>query len=182
MATLATRINDLAIAVRNKFNAISARIDAIPGATAPVKLASDFVNATVTFTDITGFSYTPPANSDFEVEAWLLIVAGAAATNLPRLGISVGAGQQYGACSIEQAGASASTEVAMHGTFLTSAVNALVPAGGVAAINTPYEAVVRIKGRSGASPGAIKLQIAAESAAANAAIVKAGSKMVTRTI
>lgn len=161
-----------------------APVSALPNAPGDsvTKLASDFVNATVTFNDITGFSYTPPANSDFEIEAWLLIVAGAAATNLPRVGISVGAGQQYGAMSCEQVGATTATEVATHGTFLTGAATLQVPAGGVAAINTPYEAVVRVKGRSGATPGAIKLQLAAESAAANAAIVKAGSKMVTRTI
>lgn len=153
-----------------------------PSGDSVIKLASDFVNATVTFNDITGFSYTPPANTDFEVEAWLLIVAGNASTNLPRVGISIGAGQQYGACSIEQAGATTATEVATHGTFLTTLTTVQVPAGGVAAANTPYEATVRIKGRSGASPGAVKLQLAAESAAASAAIVKAGSKMVTRTL
>jgi hypothetical protein len=146
------------------------------------KLAADFVNATVTFNDITGFSYTPAANIDFEIEAWLLIVAGNATTNLPRIGISVPAGYQYGAMSVEQVGATTTTEVATHGTFLTLASTLQVPAGGVAAINTPYEAVVRVKGRAGASPAAIKLQLAAETAAATAAIVKAGSKMVTRTV
>lgn len=146
------------------------------------KLASDFTNATVTFTDITGFSYTPPANADFEIEAWLLIVAGNATTNLPRVGISIAAGQQYGAASIEQVGATTTTEVATHGTFLTTATTVQVPAGGVAAINTPYEAICRVKGRAGASPGAIKFQLAAETAAASAAIVKAGSTMKTRTV
>jgi hypothetical protein len=84
--------------------------------------------------------------------------------------------------SVEQVGATTTTEVATHGTFLTLASTLQVPAGGVAAINTPYEAVVRVKGRAGASPAAIKLQLAAETAAATAAIVKAGSKMVTRTV
>jgi hypothetical protein len=162
-----------------------ATISSLPGGgsgDSVTKLASDFVNATVTFNDITGLTYTPPANSDFEVEAWLLIMAGNATTNLPRIGISIGAGQQYGAASIEQVGATTTTEVATHGTFLTTLATVQVPAGGVAAISTPYEAVCRVKGRSGASPGAIKFQLAAETAASNAAIVKAGSSMKTRTV
>lgn len=181
---MALQATDL-ILIERSGTQYKATVSALPGggsADTVTKLASDFVNATVTFNDITGFSYTPAANVDFEIEAWLLIVAGNATTNLPRVGISIAAGQQYGACSIEQVGATTATEVATHGTFLTGAVNVQVPAGGVAAINTPYEAVVRIKGRSGASPGAIKLQLAAEIAAATAAIVKAGSKMVTRTV
>lgn len=181
MATLAQRITDLTVAIRTKFNLLSARIDAVGGGPAPIILASDFVNATVTFNDITGFTYTPPANSNFEIEGWLLIQTVAAA-NLPRLGISVGAGQAYGSMSIEQAGATASTEVAAHGSFLATAVSLQVPAGGLAVANTPYEAVLRCKGRSGASPGPIKFQVAAETAAANAAIVKAGSKMKAGTV
>lgn len=162
-------------------NAVNAKISS-SGSGATTKLAADFVNATVAFTDVTGMTYTPPANTDFEMEFWLLVVAGAAATNLPRVGISIGAGQQYGAASVEQCGATLTTEVVQHGTFLAAAVNVQVPAGGFAAISTPYEAVGRVKGRSGAAPGAIKLQLAAETAAANAAIVKAGSRMTVKTL
>lgn len=154
----------------------------LPSGLAAIKLASDFTNATITFTDITGFSYTPAANADFEIEAWLLIVAGNLATNLPRVGVSVPAGYQYGAMSVEQVGATTTTEVATHGTFLSGAALLQVPAGGVAAINTPYEAIVRVKGRAGATPGAIKLQLAAETAATNAAVVKAGSTMRAKAV
>lgn len=181
MGLLAT---DLILVERNgvQYRAAVADIASLLGSSVTTKLAADFTNATVTFTDIIGLSYTPPANTDFELEAWLLIVAGNAATNLPRLGVSVPAGFQYGSMSIEQVGATTAAEVATHGTFLTAASVLQVPAGGVPAINTPYEAVLRVKGRSGASPSAIKLQLAAETAAANAAIVKAGSRMTTRTL
>ncbi len=93
----------------------------------------------------------------------------------------MGAGQQYGACSIEQVGATTATEVATHGTFLTAAVNIQVPAGGLPALGTPYEAVVRVKGRSGSSPGAIALQMASETAG-TACLVRAGSRMTRRTV
>ncbi|MEO6361287.1 MAG: hypothetical protein ABIO43_12070, partial [Sphingomicrobium sp.] len=67
--------------------------DTLVGAADPyarTKLAADFSNSTVTFNTITGFTYTPPANTDFEIEAWLLIQT-ATATVLPRVGISIGA-------------------------------------------------------------------------------------------
>lgn len=181
---MAAQLTDLLMVSRGGtlFKLLAQDLLALSGAGATSKLAADFVNATVAFTDVPDLSYTPPANTDFEITAWLLIVAGNAATNLPRLGISIAAGQQYGAMSIEQAGATSSTEVAAHGSFLAVAATLQVPAGGLAAVNTPYEAMLRIKGRSGAAPGAIKLQLAAETAAANAAIIKAGSSMTVRTL
>jgi hypothetical protein len=148
------------------------------------KLASDFSNSTVTFNTITDgtrtFTFTPPANTDFEIEAWLLIQT-ATATVLPRVGVSIGAGQAYGSVAIEQVGATTAAEVATFGTFLTAAVNVQVPAGGVPAAATPYEAVVRVKGRSGAAPAAITIQMASETAG-TACLVKAGSEMKTRIL
>lgn len=149
------------------------------------KLASDFTTALATFGNITDgvtpFSFTPPANSDFVIEAELLIWTTSAA-NLPRIGVAIAAGQVYGAVAMQQTGATATARVMADGTFLTGAVNVQMAAGGLPAANTPYLVQVTVKGRAGASPGAIALQLACETAAANVCFVKAGSEMRSRTI
>jgi hypothetical protein len=148
------------------------------------KMTNDFGNSGTAFATITDLtrtmSFTPPANSDFEIEAWLLIQT-PTATILPRVGVAVGAGQQYGAASIEQCGATVTTEAVQHGTFLTGAVNLQMPVGGLPAAATPYEAIIRVKGKSGATPGAIQIQLASETAGSSCT-VKAGSRMITRVI
>lgn len=141
-----------------------------------ITLASDYTNATVTFATITGMSFTPTANASFECQAALLIQT-TTATNLPRIGVSIGAGQAYGAVQIDQTGATVTTRVQQDGTFTTLATTVQVPAGGVAAANTPYLCYVTIRGKAGASPGAISLQTAAETAGANVCFVKAGSQL-----
>jgi len=110
-----------------------------------------------------------------------LLIQTTTATNLPRIGVSVGAGQSFGAVQIDQTGATVTTRVVADGTFTTSAINVQVPAGGVAAANTPYLCYVTIRGKAGASPGAIALQMACETGAANVCFVKAGSAMRTRS-
>lgn len=148
------------------------------------KMTNDFGTSAAAFSTITDLTrsmfWTPPANSDFEMEAWLLIQT-PTATILPRVGVSVGAGQAYGAASIEQCGATLTAEAVQHGTFLTTAVNVQMAVGGLPAAATPYEAVVRVKGRSGATPGVIQIQLASETAGTTVT-VKAGSRMTTRTI
>ncbi len=148
------------------------------------KIAADFSNSTVTFNTITDgartMSYLPPTGVDFEIEAFLLIQT-ATATVLPRLQIAVGAGQLHGSVSVEQVGATLTTEVVQHGTFLAAAVNVTMPVGGLPAANTPYEATVRIKGRSGLNPTAIALLMASETAG-TACLVKAGSRMTVRVL
>jgi hypothetical protein len=131
-----------------------------------ITLASDFNNATATFNTITGMTFTPTANSPFEVQAALLIQT-ATATNLPRIGVNVGAGQAYGAVQIDQTGATVTARVMADGTFTTAAVNVQVAAGGLPTANAPYLCYVTIRGKAGASPGAISLQMACETAAAN---------------
>lgn len=148
------------------------------------KIATDFSNSTVAFNTITDgtrtFSYTPPANSDFEVEAWLLLQT-PTATILPRVGVSVGAGQQYGAISVEQVGAAVTAELAQHATFLAALTTLQIPVGGTPTAGSPYEAIVRIKGRSGATPGPILIQMASETAG-TACLVRGGSRMTARTL
>jgi hypothetical protein len=138
-------------------------------------LASDFSNSTVTFNTITGFTFTPTANTNFEVQAAIMLQT-ATATVLPELQVSIGAGQAYGCVQIDQTGATVTTRVVQDGTFTTGAVNIAVPAGGFAAANTPYLAYVTIRGRSGASPGAISIQLASETAG-TAVLAKTGSQM-----
>lgn len=142
-------------------------------------LASDFVNATVAFNDITGFTFTPPANTNWTVEAEVLIETVATA-NMPRLGAVIGAGQSWWAGEIGfQSGAAAKSFVEGQGT---TGAGSLQMAAGTAAVQAiPLLAQVVIKGRSGASPGAIKLQLAAESAVANAATARRGSEFRYRT-
>ncbi len=146
-----------------------------------VKLAADFTNAAATFATITGLTYTPPANSDFIVEAELTLLT-TTATNLPRVGVALPAGMQWATVEIRQAGAADTAQVQQHGGTLTTAANVQVPVGGLAAANSPRHCSVVIKGRSGATPAAIPIQMAAETAGANIVFVKAGSEMRSRSI
>lgn len=199
MATLAQRISDLAAAIRAKFNTITPNVPSAGGNAAQfwrgdktwaappaepwtrIKLAADFTTALATFGDITGLTYTPPANSDFMIEAELLLLT-TTATNLPRVGVAIPAGYQWAAAEIRQAGATDTAQIQTHGGTLTTLANIQTAAGGLAAANSPRLCVVRVKGRSGASPAAIRLQLAAETAGANICFVKAGSEMRSRLV
>ena len=151
-----------------------------------VTLASDFTCANSTsFNDISdgsnSLTYTPPANSAFEIQAVLLIQT-TGATNLPRVQVNIAAqgSGAFGCVQIDQTGATATTRVTADGSFTTTAVTVATAAGDLPAANSPYMAFVTIRGRSGASPAAIKLQAACETAAANTCFVKAGSQMRTK--
>ncbi|MEO5972430.1 MAG: hypothetical protein ABIP91_03600, partial [Sphingomicrobium sp.] len=148
-------------------------------------LASDYTQATTTFTTITDgtspLTYTPPASSNFELHAVLLIQT-ATATNLPRIGVAVaaqGAGA-LGCVQIDQTGASATTRVTADGSFTTTAINVQTAAGDLPAANSPYMCFITVRGKSGAAPAAINLQMACETAVAAICFVKAGSQMRTK--
>lgn len=163
-------------------NAVDAKIAARADPWTRKTLASDFSNSTVTFNNITDgtttFTYTPPANSNFLIEFELLLST-ATTTTLPLPGVSIAAGQSYGAVSIEyQSGAAA--RIFTEGWFTTIAATVKVLAG-TAPAATPYLAKGVIKGRSGATPGAIVLQLASE-VAGGACLVRQGSEMRYRTI
>lgn len=151
-------------------------------------LTLDYNNATVTFTTITDgtnpLTYTPSANSNFTLEAELILMTTAPA-NLPRIGVLIAAGVNNGYAFItsEQDGATATTEVVAAGGYNNNAaaVNVQYPAGGVPAANVPVSCTIRVKGRSGSSPQPISLQMAAESAGANICFVKRGSEMRYRS-
>lgn len=180
---LVQEITDLTNRIRTEFNSVRAAIAALPsgGGSDPwtrVGLASDFVNTAVTFSTITGFSFTPAANTNFTVEAELLVQTGATAS-LPRVGVSVGAGQAYGSVDIEYQ-SSAAAKVFTQGQFNTAAVNVQQPVGTAPLQANPYLVKLLIKGRSGATPGAIAIQLAAETAATDTR-VRIGSEFRRRT-
>lgn len=182
MATLAARLLALAQAVGADVKALTASLAGIKSDPwTRVKLAADFTTAVVTFGNITGFTYTPPAASDFLIEADLLLLTTAAA-NLPRVGVALPAGMQWGTVEIRQAGALDTADVVQHGGTMTTAATVQVPAGGLAVASVPRLCRVTVKGRSGANPTAITLQLAAETAGANIVFVKAGSEMRSRVI
>lgn len=199
MATLVERISALATAIGAQIKAIGARAPTDGGqatqfwrgdktwATPPsggdpwtrAIVAADVVNATTSFADVTGLSVTIPANTSFVIEADLLVAAVATA-NLPRLGWAWSAALAFGESEIWYA-SSASAKVFTIGLNHTAAGN-LQAAAGTAPVAGVYGAGGRFKGRTGAAAVTIKLQLAAETAAANAATVKAGSEMRSRLI
>lgn len=182
MATLAERLLALAQAIGADIKAHATAIAALKSDPwTRVKLAADFTTNGTAFVNITGFTYTPPAASDFVIEADLLLLT-TTTTTLPRIGVALPAGMSWGTVAIKQAGAVDTADVVQHGGTLTTAANVQVPAGGLAVANSPRLCSVTIKGRSGANPSAINLQLAAEVAGANVVFVKAGSEMRSRVI
>lgn len=204
MATLATRLSDLATAIGNYIrDSVKPRLlppggalgqvltktsanDYAAGWAAPAAdpwtrlgLAADFVNATVAFTDVTGWAVTIPANTNFTVEAELIIVAGNASTNLPRFGFSWNAALAYGVGEVAY-DTSTSAELALKAQGL-GAASTLQMAAGTAPGTTAYRGRGFLKGRTGANPVTIKGQLAAESAATAAAQLKIGSEFRSRT-
>jgi hypothetical protein len=182
VATLADRLLALAQAIGADIKSLTASVAALKSDPwTRVKLASDFTTALATFVNITGMTYTPPATSDFIIEAELLLWT-TTTTTLPRIGVALPAGMQYAAVEIVQAGATDTTQVVQEGGTTTAAATVQVPAGGLAVASVPRMCRVVIKGKSGANPTAVTLQLAAEIAGANVCFVKAGSEMRSRVI
>lgn len=175
--TLADRLTALAQAVGADVKALYA-IATGSGDWARVGLASDFVNATVAFTDVTGWTCTIPANTNFTVEADLILSAVATA-NLPRFGLSWSAALAPGMAQIGY-DSSTSAEVVLRGLNLTAA-GVLQMAAGTAPVIGAYGGRALLKGRTGAAAVTIKGQLAAETAVANGAILKRGSEFRYRT-
>ena len=144
-----------------------------------VKLASDFVTSSSTAVDVTGMTFTPAANTDYEVE-WVLLVSTATTTVGPRPGASWGTGYQYGAIDMYTT-SSATAETQQHVSMTTVAGTALAAVGGLPVANRVYGSGARAIFRTGATPTAFKLQLASETAATNVT-AKAGSFLKYRTI
>jgi hypothetical protein len=111
----------------------------------------------------TSFTFTPPANGNWECEALLLLQA-SVATVLPRVTVAVAAQgtASFGAIQIDQTGATTSARVTLDGTWTSTAVSFTMPAGDFPAASTPYLCKVRMRGHSGAAPAPITFQLASE--------------------
>jgi hypothetical protein len=152
-----------------------------------IKLTSDYVNATTSFTLVTdgthSFSWTPPANKDIEIEVESYMQT-AAAANLPRLQIVVpGAANntQYGYAWISESQSVSAFSYQVVG-FGTGGGTADFTSGAFASSSGVYPGIGRVKVRTGSSPAAIVVNAAAESAAANACTIKAGSRFRYRVL
>lgn len=144
-----------------------------------LKLASDQVTSLATFVDLTGMTFTPAANTDYEVE-WVMLVSTATTTVGPRPGAAWGTGYQYGAVDMYTT-SSATAETQQHVSMNTAAGTAQAAVGGLPVVNRVYGTCGRAVFRSGATPTAFKLQLASETAATNVT-AKAGSFLKYRTI
>lgn len=142
-----------------------------------VKLASDFVTNSATAVDITGLSFTPSTNTQYEFEAHLLCRT-ATATVGPRPGVAWPTGGTDGTVSIYTP-SSVSAEVQQHGNINASVLG---PVGGLPNITQSYGAKIIGTFIAGATPsGTIRLQLASETAGTNVT-VKAGSFLKYRSI
>lgn len=144
-----------------------------------VKLASDFVTSSSIAVDVTGMTFTPAANTDYEVE-WVLLVSTATITVGPRPGAAWGTGYQYGAIDMYTT-SSAVAESQQHVSMNTAAGSAIANIGGLPVANEVYGTCGRAVFRSGTTPTAFKLQLASETAATNVT-AKAGSFLKYRKI
>lgn len=144
-----------------------------------LKLASDQDVSTATWADLTGLTFTPAANTDYDVE-WCLKCQTPTATVGARQGAAWGTGYQNGIVGLRTP-ASLTTETMVHQTMGTSAGTAQAAVGGLPVVNTPYGHRGAATFRSGAVPTAFRLQMASETAG-TAIRTKAGSWLKYRTI
>lgn len=143
-------------------------------------LAADHVSATTAFADVAGWSVQIPANTNFTIEGELILLAGAAATNLPRFGLNWNAALARAVGEVWYH-SSATAKVTANALNLAAAGNLQMAGGTAPALNQHYSGGFFLKGRTGGSAVTIKAQLAAESAAANAAQLKVGSEFRSRT-
>jgi hypothetical protein len=147
-------------------------------------LTSDFTNNTTSANLITdgtnALSFTPPANSNWEAEA-LLLIQSAATTTGPRIGVSVAAQGtgSYGSCLIEGTGATATTFSATWAGWTTAAGGAAATTTDWPTANIPFLVRVTMRGHSGASPALIQITLASE-IASSTVTAKAGSMLRTK--
>lgn len=142
-----------------------------------IKLGADFVTSSATAVDITGMSFTPAANTDYEFAAMLLLRT-ATATVGPRPGLAWPTGMTDGVATINMP-SSGTAQTLVFGNINATLLSAV---GGLPNTTQSYPSEVSGMVRSGASPsGALRLQMASETAGTNVT-VKAGSFLKYRTI
>ena len=142
-----------------------------------LQLASDFATSSATAVDVTGLAFTPTANTDYLVEAQLLMRT-ATATVGARPGIAWPTGGMTDAVAEIRASSSATAQVLVYGNSAAAVLNANT---GLATTTGSFAAKVEATLLMGASPaGNFRLQLASETAGTNVTL-KAGSWMRYRT-
>lgn len=144
-----------------------------------LKLAADFTTSSATAVDITGLSFTPAANTTYEVEICLMAQTPTATVG-PRPGIAWGTGYSYGVIDMYTPTA-ATTESIIHATIGTIAGSTLAAVGGLPVINTPYGHRALCLFRSSTTPTAFKAQLASETAG-TVITLKLGSFLKYRSV
>lgn len=177
MATLATRIADLATAIGTRIKTLEAAVAGQTGGWTYLKLAADFTTSSATAVDITGMAFTPALNKRYEFEARLRLRT-ATATVGPRPGLAWPTGFVDGGVEIRCP--SSATAVVM--AFGNPNAAVLGPVGGLPNTTQSWPGYVGGEIQMGASPsGTVRLQLASETAATNV-ICKAGSWLRYREI
>lgn len=142
-----------------------------------VKLASDFVTGSATAVDVTGLAFTPAANKSYEFEAQLRCRT-ATATVGPRPGLAWPTGATDGVAMVDMP-TSATARVLVNGNVNAALLTAV---GGLPNTTQSYPAAIYGNITMGASPsGAVRVQLASETAATNVTI-KAGSYLKYREL
>lgn len=142
-----------------------------------VKLASDFVTGSATAVDVTGLAFTPAANKSYEFEAQLRCRT-ATATVGPRPGLAWPTGATDGVAMVDMP-TTATARVLVNGNVNAALLTAV---GGLPNTTQSYPAAIYGNITMGASPsGAVRVQLASETAATNVTI-KAGSYLKYREL
>lgn len=142
-----------------------------------VKLASDFSTGSATAVDVTGLSFTPAANTTYEIEGCFLLRT-ATATVGPRPGVAWPTGCTDGVAYLQTT--SAAGTVVMQNGNINAAV--LGPVGGLPNTTQSWPAQMQVTMIVGASPsGTFNIRLATETAATNVTM-KAGSWIKYRTM
>lgn len=199
--SLETGVTALAIAIRDKFNLVMPRLlpsggalgQAVvktgsgnyevgwgnPTAADPwtyIKLSSDFSTSSATAVDVTGFSFTPAAGLDYEIDGVLYVSTTATAIG-PRPGLAWPTGLTRGSAAAWVAASTTALAVGLN----SSSGAVLAPIGGLPVINTAYPSFVRGAFRTGATPsGQLRVQLASETAGTSVSVL-AGSFIRYRT-
>ena len=142
-----------------------------------VKLASDFSTGSATAVDVTGLSFTPSANTTYEIEGCFLLRT-ATTTVGPRPGVAWPTGCTDGVAYLQTT--SAAGTVVMQNGNINAAV--LGPVGGLPNTTQSWPAQMQVTMIVGASPsGNFQIRLATETASTNVTM-KAGSWIKYRTM
>lgn len=142
-----------------------------------VRLTSDFVTSSATAVDVTGLSFTPAANTTYDVRGHFLVRT-ATTTVGPRPGCAWPTGLTDGVASIYVT-SSTTAQVMTRGN---SSAAVLAPVGGLPNTTQSYPGQLEATIVAGASPsGTFNIQLASETAGTNVTM-KAGSWICYRVI